>query len=49
VLIVSMNGSSIDLLNVLFGSILAVDDAALLLVAGIATASLLTLRDLPPA
>jgi zinc/manganese transport system permease protein len=43
VLIVSMNGSSIDLLNVLFGSILAVDDAALLLVAGIATVSLLTL------
>src|ERR1700730_7718889 len=43
VLIVSMSGSSIDLLNVLFGSILAVDDAALLLVAGIATVSLLTL------
>lgn len=43
VLIVSTYGSSIDLLNVLFGSILAVDDAALLLVAGIATASMLTL------
>ncbi len=43
VLIVSTYGSSIDLLNVLFGSILAVDDAALLLIAGIATISLLTL------
>ena len=43
VLIVSTYGSSIDLLNVLFGSILAVDDAALLLIAGIATTSLLTL------
>ena len=43
VLIVSMHGSSIDLLNVLFGSILGVDDAALLLVAAIATGTLLTL------
>jgi len=43
VLIVSTHGSSIDLLNVLFGSILAVDDAALLLIAGIATVSLLVL------
>src|SRR6266404_5517561 len=43
VLIVSTYGSSVDLLNVLFGSILAVDDAALLLVAGIATASMVTL------
>jgi zinc/manganese transport system permease protein len=43
VLIVSTYGSSLDLLNVLFGSILAVDDAALLLIAGIATLSLLTL------
>jgi len=43
VLIVSLFGSSIDLLNVLFGSILAVDNAALLLIAGIATVSLITL------
>lgn len=43
VLIVSTYGSSIDLLNVLFGSILAVDDSALLLIAGIATVSLLSL------
>jgi zinc/manganese transport system permease protein len=41
VLIVSTRGSNVDLLHVLFGSILGVDDAALLLVAGIATASLL--------
>jgi zinc/manganese transport system permease protein len=43
VLIVSMHGNSIDLLNVLFGSILGVDDAALMLVAAIATGTLLTL------
>ena len=43
VLIVSMHGSGIDLLNVLFGSILGVDDAALLLVAAIATGTLITL------
>src|SRR5262249_40017727 len=35
VLIVSTYGSSIDLLNVLFGSILAVDDGSLILVAAI--------------
>lgn len=33
VLIVSTRGSSVDLLHVLFGTILAVDDASLLLVA----------------
>jgi len=43
VLIVSTYGSSIDLLTVLFGSILAVDDASLILVASIETASLLVL------
>ncbi len=43
VLIVSVRGSSVDLLHVLFGTILAVDDASLLLVAGIASLSLLTL------
>lgn len=43
VLIVSLRGSSVDLLHVLFGTILAVDDASLLLVAGIASLSLLTL------
>ncbi|HOB63135.1 MAG TPA: metal ABC transporter permease [Candidatus Competibacteraceae bacterium] len=43
VLIVSTHGSSVDLLHVLFGTILAVDDASLLLVASIASLSLLTL------
>ena len=43
VLLVSLKGSSIDLLHVLFGTILAVDNASLLLVAGIATVSLTVL------
>jgi zinc/manganese transport system permease protein len=43
VLIVSLRGSSIDLLHVLFGSVLAIDDHALYAVAGIASATLLTL------
>jgi zinc/manganese transport system permease protein len=43
VLIVSLRGSNIDLIHVLFGTILAVDDAALILVASITTATLLTL------
>ena len=34
VLMVSTHGSSVDLMQLLFGSILAVDDAALLLIAG---------------
>lgn len=37
VLIVSTHGSTVDLMHVLFGSILAVDNASLLLVASIAT------------
>lgn len=40
VLIVSLGGSAVDLRSLLFGSILAVDNASLLLVAGIATVSL---------
>jgi len=43
VLIVSVRGSNIDLLHVLFGTVLALDDAALILVAGIATLSLAVL------
>ena len=43
VLIVSTRGSNVDLLHVLFGTILAVDDASLLTVAGIATLSLVVL------
>jgi zinc/manganese transport system permease protein len=40
VLIVSMRGSNIDLLHVLFGSVLALDDATLILLASFATISL---------
>lgn len=43
VLIVSTRGSSVDLLHVLFGTILAVDDHSLLLVAGIASLTLCVL------
>jgi zinc/manganese transport system permease protein len=43
VMIVSVRGSNIDLLHVLFGTVLALDDAALILVASIATVSLVTL------
>ena len=43
VLLLSIHGSNVDLLRLLFGSILAVDDAALILIGGIATASLLVL------
>lgn len=43
VLIVSFAGNSIDLAHVLFGNVLAVDLPSLLLVSGIATATLFTL------
>jgi zinc/manganese transport system permease protein len=43
VMIVSVRGSNIDLLHVLFGTVLALDDAALILVAAIATVSLAVL------
>ena len=43
VTILSVRGSSVDLLHVLFGSVLALDDTALLMLGGIATATLLTL------
>lgn len=43
VVVVSMKGSSVDLLHVLFGTILAVDDAALVHVAAIATLTLAAL------
>jgi zinc/manganese transport system permease protein len=43
VLLVSIHGSNVDLLRLLFGSILGVDDAALILIGGIATVSLLLL------
>ncbi|MFG6178662.1 metal ABC transporter permease [Halomonas sp. THAF12] len=43
VMMVSLGGSSVDLTHVLFGSILAVDSTALLLIAGIATLIVLAL------
>jgi zinc/manganese transport system permease protein len=43
VLMVSTHGSSIDLMHLLFGSILAVDDAALLLIASVASVTLVVL------
>jgi len=43
VLIVSVKGSSIDLLHVLFGTVLALDDTALILIAAIATSTMLIL------
>jgi zinc/manganese transport system permease protein len=43
VLIVSLRGSNVDLMHVLFGTVLALDDPALFLLAGIASATMLTL------
>lgn len=43
VLIVSLRGSNVDLLHVLFGTVLALNDAALWLISGIATATVLAL------
>jgi zinc/manganese transport system permease protein len=43
VVIVSMRGSSVDLMHVLFGTVLALDDAALTFIAGIATISVVSL------
>ncbi|VEA72214.1 Manganese transport system membrane protein mntB [Serratia rubidaea] len=46
VTLVSLRGSSVDLLHVLFGSILAIDAQAMVMVGGIASLSLLTLAAL---
>lgn len=43
VMIISARGSPVDLMHVLFGSVLAVDDQALLSVAGVASTTLLLL------
>ena len=43
VTIVSLKGNNVDLLHFLFGTVLALDDPTLLLIAGIATLSLVTL------
>ena len=40
VVIVSMRGNNVDLLHILFGTVLALNDAAMFLVAGITTATL---------
>jgi zinc/manganese transport system permease protein len=43
VMLVSLKGSSVDLLHILFGTVLALDDPALLLIGGIAAVTLLWL------
>ncbi len=43
VVLVSLRGNNVDLMHVLFGTVLALNDPALFLLAGIATASMLTL------
>ena len=43
VLLVSLKGSTIDLMHVLFGTVLALNDAALTLIAAVATVSILCL------
>ena len=43
VLLVSLKGSTIDLMHVLFGTVLALNDAALTLIAAVATVTLLSL------
>ena len=43
VMIVSLKGSNVDLLHVLFGTVLGLDDPTLILVAGIATLTLVAL------
>ena len=46
VVIVSVRGSNVDLMHVLFGTVLALDDAALILLCSIASISVLTLAAL---
>jgi zinc/manganese transport system permease protein len=43
VVLISLRGSALDLMHLLFGNVLAVDDAALLLVAGVSSLSLIIL------
>jgi zinc/manganese transport system permease protein len=43
VLLVSLKGSSVDLMHILFGTVLALNDEALFLIAGVASLTLLTL------
>lgn len=46
VLIVSTRGSNVDLMHVLFGTVLALDDAALILLCSIASLTVLTLASM---
>jgi zinc/manganese transport system permease protein len=46
VVLVSLRGSNVDLMNVLFGTVLALDDEALLLLAGVTTVTLVALAAL---
>jgi zinc/manganese transport system permease protein len=46
VLIVSLRGSNVDLLHVLFGTVLALDDATLIMLASIASLSLISIAAL---
>jgi zinc/manganese transport system permease protein len=43
VLLVSLRGSNLDLLHILFGTVLALDDSALILIGGVATGTLVWL------
>ncbi|MDR6952041.1 zinc/manganese transport system permease protein [Ancylobacter sp. 3268] len=43
VMLVSLRGSNVDLLHVLFGTVLALDDPTLLLIVGVSTVSMVTL------
>jgi zinc/manganese transport system permease protein len=43
VLLVSLRGSNLDLLHILFGTVLALDDAALILIGGVGTVTLVWL------
>lgn len=43
VTLVSLRGSSVDLLHVLFGSVFGLDDSALIMLAGVSTLTLITL------
>ena len=48
VMLISRHGTQLDLLHILFGSALGVDNAGLMLVAGVATASVLALAPAVP-
>jgi len=43
IMLVSLKGSNIDLMHILFGTVLALNDGALALIAGVATATFITL------